>query len=272
MEPSIAPLEADDLHFYDMEETEPITRYFPGGYHPIVVGDILGPSSERQYRIMHKLGWGGYSTVWLAQKTDSSRAFFAVKVTTAEDGIDQTREAAMLAKAQTKDGAHILTLLDSFTLQGPNGTHAVLVTDIVVPMSLLLFHDRTPRPLWRKNAAHGLARALASLHATGIVHGGMLSLSFIQDTTHRPLDLHIGNFGFTFPQIADQDPHSLMQDLDQHDMVIVLPISAAHQTPSLPAYVLLPCNLAKYYYEIAGNDLPQMKILDFGSGEPRFSG
>ena len=272
MEPSIAPLEADDLHFYDMEETEPITRYFPGGYHPIVVGDILGPSSERQYRIMHKLGWGGYSTVWLAQKTGSSRAFFAVKVTTAEDGIDQTREAAMLAKAQTKDGAHILTLLDSFTLQGPNGTHAVLVTDIVVPMSLLLFHDRTPRPLWRKNAAHGLARALASLHATGIVHGGMLSLSFIKDTTHRPLDLHIGNFGFTFPQIADQDPYSLMQDLDQHDMVIVLPISAAHQTPSLPAYVLLPCNLAKYYYEIAGNDLPQMKILDFGSGEPRFSG
>jgi len=56
MAPSIAPLESDDLHFCDMEETEPMTQYLPGGYHPIIVGDILGPSSERQYRIMHKLG------------------------------------------------------------------------------------------------------------------------------------------------------------------------------------------------------------------------
>ena len=67
---STPQLETDDLHFYEMEKTESMTQYLPGGYHPIVVGDILGPSPERQYRIMHKLGWGGYSTVWLAQKTD----------------------------------------------------------------------------------------------------------------------------------------------------------------------------------------------------------
>lgn len=63
-----------------------------------------------------------------------------------------------------------------------------------------------------------------------------------------------------------------MQDVGLHEMIIVLPISGAHQTLSLPAYVLLSCNLANYYGEIAGNDLPQMKILDFGRGEPYFSG
>jgi hypothetical protein len=81
-----------------MVETEPITLYFPRGYHPI---DILGPFSEtesRQYRIMQKLGWGAFSTVWLAQMTDSSQAFVSVKVTTADDDIDLTKEATMLAK------------------------------------------------------------------------------------------------------------------------------------------------------------------------------
>ena len=86
-----------------------------------------------------------------------------------------------------------------------------------------------------------------SLHATGIVHGGALCLSFIEDTAHLLFDLNIGNFGFAFPQIADQDPSDVIQDLGDHDMIIVLPISVAHQTPSLLANVLTPCDLAKYY-------------------------
>jgi serine/threonine-protein kinase SRPK3 len=54
-----------------METTEDMTRYVPGGYHPIVMGDILSPENSeswsRQYRIMHKLGFVSYTTVWLAQ-------------------------------------------------------------------------------------------------------------------------------------------------------------------------------------------------------------
>jgi len=173
---------------------------------------------------MHKLGWGAYSTVWLAQKTDPSQAFVAVKVTMADDGIDLTKEAAMLEKAQTKEGnpPHVLTLLDSFTLRGPNGAHFVLVTDIVVSMSSLLYRNRARGQFWHKNAARGLTQALASLYATGIGHGGTRSLAFIKDTAHSPLDLHIGNFGFAFPQIADQDPYNVMLDLDDHERIIVL--------------------------------------------------
>jgi len=270
----MTPLEVDDLHYSSMEQTEEMTFYVPGGYHPIVVGDILGPSfaenREQGYRIMHKLGWGAYSTVWLAQKTDSSQAFVAVKVAMAGDDIDITREAAMLAKAQTNDGKppHVLTLLDHFTLRGPNGIHSVLVTDIVVPMFSLISRNRDP--LWGKTVIHGLTKALASLHATGIIHGGALSLFFVKYVAYPPLDLHIGNFGFAFPQIADQDPDDVMVDLGQHEVIIVLPVSAANQTPSLPVYVLSPCNLAKYYEKVAGKDLPQTKIFDFGSSELHF--
>ena len=99
---------------------------------------------------------------------------------------------------------------------------------------------------------------------------------FIKDTAHLLLDLNIGNFDFASPQIADQDPSDVILDLGDHDMIIVLPISVAHQTPSLPANVLTPCDLAKYYDKMMIEDrrerCPSNKIIDFGSGEPYFSG
>ena len=36
--------------------------YKKGGYHPVKVGDLLND----KYRIEKKLGWGHFSTVWLA--------------------------------------------------------------------------------------------------------------------------------------------------------------------------------------------------------------
>ena len=97
----------------------------------------------------------------------------------------------------------------------------------------MLSLNRKRGPFWRKNAAHGLTQALVSLHATGIVHGGALSLSFVKDAAHLSLDLNIGNFSFAFPQIAGQ--YTVILDLGDHDMIIFLPVSVAHQSPSLPA-------------------------------------
>jgi hypothetical protein len=45
-------------------DAEPLHRYRTGGYHPICLGDIL---KDGRYRILHKLGRGGYSTVWAAR-------------------------------------------------------------------------------------------------------------------------------------------------------------------------------------------------------------
>ena len=102
---------------------------------------------------------------------------------------------------------------------------------IVVCMSSMPYLNRNHGPFWNKNAAHGLTQALVSLHATGIVHGGALSLSFCKGYRSPTLDLNIGNFSFAFPQIADQDPSDVIQDLaGDHDMIAVLPISVFHQT------------------------------------------
>jgi hypothetical protein len=52
-------------------DAESLHQYRPGGYHPIRLGDTL---KAGRYQVLHKLGWGGYATVWLAKdhRSDSS--------------------------------------------------------------------------------------------------------------------------------------------------------------------------------------------------------
>jgi len=47
-------------------DVEDISQYTPGGFHPIRLGDVLS-STKVQYRVLHKLGRGAFSTVWLAE-------------------------------------------------------------------------------------------------------------------------------------------------------------------------------------------------------------
>ena len=49
-------------------EVESPDRYQPGGYHPVHLGDVY----HQRYRVIHKLGFGTYSTVWLARDLQSS--------------------------------------------------------------------------------------------------------------------------------------------------------------------------------------------------------
>lgn len=98
----------------------------------------------------------------------------AVKLTTADSGAAEEREAKMLEKVAITGGdtslTHILRLHDHFTIVGPNGVHHVLVTDVILPM-LSVGVRRTP-PDWRKAAARGLVLGVAQMHRHGVKHGG----------------------------------------------------------------------------------------------------
>lgn len=41
---------------------EDMSKYCPGGYHPVYLRERL----HNRYEVLHKLGFGSFSTVWLA--------------------------------------------------------------------------------------------------------------------------------------------------------------------------------------------------------------
>jgi serine/threonine-protein kinase SRPK3 len=56
-------------------EDEGMEDYKVGGYHPVHVGEVY----LHRYLIMQKLGWGHFSTVWLA-KDLKYNTFVAIKI------------------------------------------------------------------------------------------------------------------------------------------------------------------------------------------------
>lgn len=61
-----------DLSAFDQNNLlytqEKLHRYQPGGYHPVNLGDTF---KNGRYKVYHKLGWGGFSTVWLVRDRES---------------------------------------------------------------------------------------------------------------------------------------------------------------------------------------------------------
>lgn len=45
-------------------DEEDLEDYRKGGYHPVKIGDLF---NEDRYEVVRKLGWGHFSTVWLAK-------------------------------------------------------------------------------------------------------------------------------------------------------------------------------------------------------------
>lgn len=45
----------------DIEEGK--SKYRPGGFHPVYIGDVYND----RYKVVNKIGYGVYSTVWLVK-------------------------------------------------------------------------------------------------------------------------------------------------------------------------------------------------------------
>ncbi|KAG5456656.1 MAG: kinase-like domain-containing protein, partial [Olpidium bornovanus] len=128
------------------EEEEDAKDYCRGGYHPIHVGDVF---NNGRYRVTRKLGWGHFSTVWLAvdQKyvlsptRDFSRVSRVLRfrrlVKSAshytETAVDEIKllERVVHANASSLGRKHVVNLLDSFKHKGPNGVHVCMVFEVL---------------------------------------------------------------------------------------------------------------------------------------------
>jgi len=79
---------------------------------------------------------------------------------------------------------HILGILDHFRASGPNGTHNVLVLDVVGPSPDELLrsgNDVSEEFVWKQSSlriiSKEVALGIAYLHELGVAHGGMVLLS-----------------------------------------------------------------------------------------------
>lgn len=132
----------------DQSEDEGIADYKIGGYHPVHIGEVL----INRYVILQKLGWGHFSTVWLARDT-AFKTFVALKVQKSashyqEAAYDEVEileqvskfsdDPAWLADVRKYKGVegsiedcHTVQLLNSFIHTGANGAHFIMVFEIL---------------------------------------------------------------------------------------------------------------------------------------------
>ncbi|KAF3287314.1 hypothetical protein TWF970_007042 [Orbilia oligospora] len=188
--PPEVPTSLAEWRFKPIPRAECIEAYRPGGYHPVHFGDLF---HNGRYKIINKLGYGQYSTVWLAQDVPSSE-FVALKIKTAKDSVED-QEVVVLnhlndSRASTAGSEHVIRLKDSFYHQGPNGNHLCLVFELLGDNIYSILEDysseitgfsgrltKFPMPV-AKRILKEILLGLNFLHQNGVVHG----------------DLHPGNF------------------------------------------------------------------------------
>lgn len=169
---------------YDFQESvEDVKRYREGEYHPVQLGDEF---CDGRYRVVHKLGWGSYSTVWLARDQQANRnVALKIIVAIASESSSESRILRLLEqhRASGPDSTgeqSVAKLLDEFTFEGPNGRHTCLVSE---PAGCSIADSQEAGDGWLFPLQ--IARAIATkivlgvefLHRVGVVHGGRSSSS-----------------------------------------------------------------------------------------------
>ncbi|XP_028854827.1 SRSF protein kinase 1-like isoform X1 [Denticeps clupeoides] len=117
----------------DDEEQEDPNDYCKGGYHHVKIGDLF----NGRYHVIRKLGWGHFSTVWLAWDIQCKR-FVAMKVVKSAEHYTETAldEIKLLRSVRNTDQhdtnrERVVQLLDDFRISGVNGTHVCMVFEVL---------------------------------------------------------------------------------------------------------------------------------------------
>ncbi|KAH1066981.1 hypothetical protein J1N35_031968 [Gossypium stocksii] len=131
-------------------EDEGTEDYKRGGYHAVRIGDTF---KNGCYVVQTKLGWGHFSTVWLAWDTQRSR-YVALKIQKSaqhytEAAMDEIKILKQIAEGDPDDKKCVVKLLDHFKHSGPNGQHMCMVFEYLGDnlLTLIKYSDYRGIPL-----------------------------------------------------------------------------------------------------------------------------
>ena len=165
---NLSPVDANQIKYYNKcqmnspqytdsnnSEDEGLEDYKIEGYHPVHIGEIL----LERYVIMQKLGYGHFSTAWLALDSKYGN-YVAIKIQKSEeryiwaayDEVEILQELAKhyfdkewidslkeyyknepekLKNIEKNENSHIVQLLNSFIYHGQNGKHFCMVFEVM---------------------------------------------------------------------------------------------------------------------------------------------
>ncbi|EKG05538.1 protein kinase, putative [Trypanosoma cruzi] len=158
---------------YSDTANERSVEYRKGGYHPVVVGEVY----HDRYRVVRKLGWGYFSTVWLVWDYVTKR-YQALKVQKSakhytEAAYDEIKLLGEIMSSDPDKTCCCARMNDYFEHTGPNGVHVCMVFD-VYGEDLLSLIDRyeyrgVPLPIVKCISRQVLV-GLEHLHSLDIIH------------------------------------------------------------------------------------------------------
>ncbi|GAQ39208.1 hypothetical protein AtubIFM54640_006584 [Aspergillus tubingensis] len=246
---------------------EKLSKYRPGGYHPVSLGDTL---KDGRYEIHHKLGWGGFSTVWLAHDKEENQ-WVSVKIMRADtsQGSQELHNLQLLAdRSQGKPSAkYIVSVLDSVTHQGPNGTHLCIVFELLGPsVSKVVddyhsFGDDLEMDIILRMSEQ-LLGAISLIHEAGMGHGGTspaktVSLLYYID---KGTDISGGNIAFSCTNISHASKEELFAVLGSPEVEELARLDGKPLENSLPKQLVKSAEWESWVDE----DEEDIRILDFG--------
>ncbi|CEI70344.1 hypothetical protein FVEN_g1141 [Fusarium venenatum] len=157
--------------------SEPAERYEEGLYYLVCIGEVLA----NRYRVEHKLGHGGFSTIWMAHDMVSDEDV-ALKIMSPGPFGQREHTAQNIIAGAVQDTSRLLIYQKTFRLPGASKTHhRVLVFPFLGPSLRTYASSMSTAP--RRSSAKQLLQAIKALHDGGVVHRDINSANVLYGLT-----------------------------------------------------------------------------------------
>ncbi|OTB03596.1 hypothetical protein M426DRAFT_23539 [Hypoxylon sp. CI-4A] len=215
-----APAEGAEIKYYEIgswAEVENVDLYNKGGLYPVDIGDILG----ERFEVVHKLGYGGFSTVWLCLDV-RNQTWKSVKIMTADHSakendlkiVSHLREKSSLKQIEEN---HIDVPHEQFWIESANGRHLCFVTEVYGNMVSYWAMRQDPTTEETRVAKTSVCRQIVKgvrfLHNRGIAHGDLKPANILMKlrsldgiTKEQMLELTGEPEQFEIETVSGEDP------------------------------------------------------------------